>query len=91
MEDRVVHLPAREIAIRELNSLRGRLCAVVESAGLPLKQERAIVTLLKNLSFQNQAVIERLLTELDDGRLFPVVGNRLSLPDKNGDKPTLNG
>lgn len=78
MEKVVERLPAREIAVRELNSLRGRLCAVIESAGLPHKQERAIITLIKNLSFQNQAVIEQLLTELDtDDRLFVVVNNKL--------------
>lgn len=75
-------LPAREIAIRELNSLRGRLCTVIESAGLPHKQERAIITLIKNLSFQNQAVIEKLLTVLDENdTLFTVVNNRLKLDD----------
>ena len=79
MERVVERLPAREIAIRELNSLRGRLCAVIESAGLPYKQERAIITLIKNLSFQNQAVIEKLLEELDtDGKLFTVVNNKLT-------------
>jgi len=60
-------LEAREIAIRELNSLRGRLCTVIESAGLPQKQERAIVTLIKNASYQSQAVISELLEKLDSG------------------------
>jgi hypothetical protein len=59
-------LPAREVAIREFNSLRGRLCTVVESAGLPKKQERALVTLIKNLSYQNQAVIAELIARLED-------------------------
>lgn len=82
MDKVVERLPAREIAIRELNSLRGRLCAVIESAGLPYKQERAIITLIKNLSFQNQAVIERVLEELDtDGKLFTVVNNKIKLND----------
>ena len=57
---------AREIAISEFNSLRGRLCTVIESAGLPKGQERAIVTLIKNLSYQNQAVISELIQKLDD-------------------------
>ena len=83
MVDRVEDgLEAREIAVRELNSLRGRLCAVIESVGLPYKQERAIITLIKNLSFQNQAVIEKLLDELDtDGKLFKVVNNKLVVED----------
>jgi len=59
-------LPAREVAIREFNSLRGRLCTVVESAGLPKKQERALVTLIKNLSYQNQAVIKELIDRLEE-------------------------
>ena len=78
-------LPAREIAIREFNSLRGRLCTVIESAGLPKKQERALVLLIKNLSYQNQAVIAELIDHLDDGedtvlgpRLFTYAGNKLS-------------
>lgn len=84
MVDRVEEgLEAREIAVRELNSLRGRLCAVIESAGLPNKQERAIITLIKNLSFQNQAVIEKLLDELDtDGKLFKVVNNKLVIEER---------
>jgi hypothetical protein len=61
----VESLAAREIAIREFNSLRGRLCTVVESAGLPKKQERALVTLIKNLSYQNQAVISELIARLE--------------------------
>lgn len=59
-------LPAREVAIREFNSLRGRLCTVVEAADLPKKQERALVTLIKNLSYQNQAVIAELIARLED-------------------------
>lgn len=57
---------AREVAIREFNSLRGRLCTVIESAGLPTKQERALVLLIKNLSYQNQAVIAELIDKLED-------------------------
>ena len=75
--DQAELLPAREIAIREFNSLRGRLCTVIESAGLPKKQERALVLLIKNLSYQNQAVIAELIERLDrgDGEGNPVVFN----------------
>lgn len=59
-------LPAREVAVREFNSLRGRLCTVIEAAGLDKKQERALVTLIKNLSYQNQAVIKELIDRLED-------------------------
>ncbi len=71
-------LPAREIAIREFHSLRGRLCTVIESAGLPKKQERALVLLIKNLSYQNQAVIAELIDQLNgNGQKFRYVSNKL--------------
>lgn len=60
-------LAAKEVAIREFNSLRGRLCTVIEAGGLQKKQERALVTLIKNLSYQNQAVIAELIEKLDRG------------------------
>lgn len=60
-------LTAREIAVREMNGLRGRLCSVIESANLPRKQERALVTLIKTTSYQSQAVIAELLEKLDGG------------------------
>lgn len=59
-------LAASEVAVREFNSLRGRLCTVVECAGLDKTQERALVTLIKNLSYQNQAVIKELIDRLED-------------------------
>lgn len=74
----VEFLPAREIAIREFNSLRGRLCSVIESANLPMKQERALVNLVKNLSYQNQAVVAELLEKLDGNeRTFSYVETKL--------------
>lgn len=71
-------LGAREIAVREFNSLRGRLCTVIESAGLPQKQERALVLLIKNLSYQNQAVVSELIERLEDE-----ISNRTSDPGPN--------
>lgn len=80
MERVAEQLPAREIAVREFNSLRGRLCTVIESAGLPHSQERAIITLFKNLSFQNQAVLEQLIESLDtENKTFTVINNKLKL------------
>jgi hypothetical protein len=82
MDEQVERLPAREIVAREFNSLRGRLCTVIESAGLPYKQERAIVTLIKNLSFQNQAVTTKVVEQLDENdKLFTVVNNKLKLDE----------
>lgn len=73
-------LSGREIAIREMNSLRGRLCTVIESAHLPEKQERALVSLIKNLSYQNQSVIAELLEKIDENgeRRFSYTQEKLS-------------
>jgi len=74
----VEYLPAREIAIREFNSLRGRLCTVVESANLPKRQERALVNMIKNLSYQNQAVVAELIEKLDGTeRTFSYIESKL--------------
>lgn len=71
-------LTPEEIAIREFNSLRGRLCTVIESAALPKKQERALVTLIKNLSYQNQDVVKQLLQSLNtEGKTFKYTDNKL--------------
>jgi hypothetical protein len=59
-------LSSREVAIREFNSLRGRLCSVIEGAGLEKTQERALVILVKNMSYQNQKVVAELLERQDD-------------------------
>jgi hypothetical protein len=60
-------LSAREIAIREFNSFRGRLCTTIESGGLPKKQERALVNMIKNISYQSQGLIAELIEKLIDG------------------------
>lgn len=71
-------LAPEEIAIREFNSLRGRLCTVIESAGLPKRQERALVTLIKNLSYQNQDVVKQLIESINpEDRTFKYVDNKL--------------
>lgn len=70
-------LPPKEIAIREFNSLRGRLCTVIESLGLPSKQERAIILMIKQSSYQQQFTVAELLDKLDNGKRFKYAGNRL--------------
>ena len=72
-------LPAREVAVREFNSLRGRLCSAIESAGLPPKQERNLILLIKSISYQNQAVVDELISKLDpnDEQQFVRVTQRL--------------
>jgi len=75
----VEFFPAREISIREFNSLRGRLCTVIESANLPPKQERALVNMIKNLSYQSQAVVAELIERLDDeDKQFSYIGTKLA-------------
>lgn len=70
-------LDAKEIAIREFNSLRGRMCSIIESANLPVKQEKALITLIKQVSYQNQAAIVQLIECLDEGKKFSYILNRL--------------
>jgi hypothetical protein len=76
-------LSAKEIAIQEFNSLRGRLCTVIESAALPKKQEKALITLIKQLSYQNQAVISQLIEKLDqsDEQNFQYNGQKVNKID----------
>lgn len=67
-----------ELVVSEYNSLRGKLCNVIESASLPLKQERALVTLIKQLSYQSQAVISELIDELgEQDKVFSYVEKKL--------------
>ena len=73
-------LTAREIAIREMNGLRGRLCTAIEAGGLPKKQERALVTLIKTTSYQSQAVIAELLERLDGGEVSFTYTSKLDGP-----------
>lgn len=64
-------LTSKEILAKEFDSLRGRLCSVIESAGLPPKQEEALIILIKTMSYQSQSVISELLNRLDnDSVLF---------------------
>lgn len=74
----VVGASPREVVVRELNSMRGRLLAVIESIGLPAPQEESIKSLIKNLSFQNQAVILKVIEDLDtDGVMYATSNGKL--------------
>jgi len=75
----VLGVSPREIVVRELNSMRGRLLAVIESIGLENKQqEESIKSLIRNLSFQNQAVILKVVEDLDtDGVLYATNNGKL--------------
>lgn len=76
-------LPAQEVAAREFNSLRGRLCTAIESAGLPKKQERNLVQMIKNLSYQNQEVIRQLVIALDPSGEREFAYNAVKLLEDN--------
>ena len=56
-------VPASEFTIREMNSLRGKMCSVIEGMHLPEKQERAAIALIKQLSYQTQDTLSQLLDQ----------------------------
>lgn len=70
---------AREIVLREMNSLRGRLCSAIESIGLASKQERAIITMIKQSSYQQQYTLVELVETLapENKMRFRYTGTRL--------------
>lgn len=51
-----------ELSIREFNALRGKLCSAIEAMGLPREQERATITLVKQISYHSQDVVAQLLS-----------------------------
>lgn len=54
---------AEAVVIEEMNRLRGRLCGLIESFGLPEKQERGCINTLKTLSYDAQKAINEALKE----------------------------
>ena len=44
----------------EFNRLRGRLCGLIESWGVPEKQERAMIATLKSLTYDSEALVKEL-------------------------------
>lgn len=63
-------LPPQEIVRREMNTLRGRLLSTIEAIGLPKGQEEAIKHLTKNITFQQQFLLEEIVNTMDDDRGF---------------------
>lgn len=51
------------VVTEEMNRLRGRLCGLIESWGLPEKQERGAINTLKSLSYDAQKAITEALSE----------------------------
>jgi hypothetical protein len=52
-----------DTVVEEMNRLRGRLCGLIESWGLPEKQERGAINTLKSLSYDAQKAILDSLKE----------------------------
>lgn len=50
-----------EVIADEFNRLRGRLCGLIESWGLPERQEKGAIQTLKSLSYDSQKVVTELL------------------------------
>lgn len=60
---REVELTAEEQAVAdEYNRLRGRLCGLIESWGLSEKRERAMISTLKSLTYDSEAVVKELVS-----------------------------
>jgi hypothetical protein len=49
----------------EMNRLRGRLCGLIESWGLDEKRESACKQTLKTLTYDSEALLVGLASELD--------------------------
>jgi L-2-hydroxyglutarate oxidase LhgO len=58
-------VPASEISIRTMNTMRGKICSAIEGLNLPESQEVAAITLIKQFSYDAQEVISQLLDSLD--------------------------
>lgn len=54
---------ASAVIAEEYNRLRGRLCGLIESWGVPDKQERGMIATLKSLTYDSQAVVQDLVEE----------------------------
>lgn len=55
------YVTAAELAKREFNALRGKICSVIESMGMPHSQERAAVTLIKQYTYDSQDTLAQLI------------------------------
>ena len=49
--------------VQEFDTLRGRVCGLIESWGLPATQERGCIQTFKSLTYDSQAKIEDLITK----------------------------
>lgn len=61
MADSTAHLES--LIDEEFNRMRGRLCGLIESWGLPERQERGAINTLKTLSYDAQKVIKETVVD----------------------------
>jgi hypothetical protein len=43
------------------NRFRGRMCGLIESFGLPERQERAAISTIKSLSYDEEKILRKLV------------------------------
>jgi hypothetical protein len=53
-----------DVIAAEYDRLRGRLAGLIESFGLPDRQERAVITTLKSLTYDSQKVVTGLVDDV---------------------------
>jgi hypothetical protein len=78
-------VPASEFVIREMNSLRGKMCSVIEGMHLPEKQERAAIALVKQLSYQTQDTVSQLLDYSSGTALFRYQNDKIEMKSGTAD------
>lgn len=52
-----------EVVAQEFDRLRGRLCGIVESWGVPERQERGMIQTLKSLSYDTQKIVNDFIKD----------------------------
>jgi len=52
-----------ELIIKEFNTLRGRVLGLIESWGLPEKQERGCKATFKSLTYDTEKVVRDIITK----------------------------
>jgi hypothetical protein len=55
----------QQVVADEYNRLRGRLCGLVESWDVGDKRERAMISTLKSLTYDSEAVVQDLVKMLE--------------------------
>lgn len=74
-----------EISIRSMNTMRGKMCSLIEGMNLPKDQETGIITLIKQFSYETQEVMAQLLSELnkESNKTFRFNKNLLEVGNDN--------